>query len=112
NEYGRAPGRPADLSFEVFEKASPAFDGKATRRQVTIYFSKDKAGPKADLLMYLPAGAAKPMPVLLNIGFSANSATVEDPGIKPGEVWSARDKKRVPAPKAGIGRVRPLPFLE
>src|SRR6185295_2691253 len=42
NQYGRAPGRPADMSFEIFEKGSPAFDGKAARRQVTIYFSKDK----------------------------------------------------------------------
>jgi len=39
-----------------------------------------------DLLLYLPADAKKPVPVFLNIGFSANSSTVEDPGIKPGEV--------------------------
>ncbi len=110
NEYGRAPGRPADMTFDVFEKAAPALDGKATRRQVTVYFSKDKAGPKMDLLIYLPAGAAKPVPLLLNISFSANSSTVDDPGIKPGEAWG-RDKKKVPAPKGGIGRINPLPFL-
>jgi hypothetical protein len=110
NEYGRAPGKPADMSFEVFEKGAPALDGKATRRQVTVYFSKDKAGPKMDLLLYLPAGATKPVPVLLNISFSANSTTVDDPGIKPGEAWG-RDKKRGPAPKVGIGRINPAPFL-
>src|ERR1700722_9746003 len=27
NEYGRAPGRPAGMSFDVFEKAAPALDG-------------------------------------------------------------------------------------
>src|SRR5215470_1570551 len=42
NEYGRSPGRPADMTFDVFEKSAPAFDGKGIRRQVTIYFSKDK----------------------------------------------------------------------
>ncbi len=110
NEYGRAPGRPAGMSFDVFEKAAPALDGKATRRQVTIFFSADKSGPKADLLIYLPAGAQKPVPLLLNLSFSANSSTVDDSGIKPGEVWN-RDKKRVPAPKGGIGRLNVAPIL-
>ena len=80
NEYGRAPGRPADMSFDVFDKGTPAFDGKATRRQVTIYFSKDKAGPKMDLLIYLPAGAQKPVPPVLTISFSPNSQSVSDSG--------------------------------
>jgi len=96
NQYGRAPGRPKDMSFEVFEKGTPALDGKAIRRQVTIYFSADKAGPKMDLLVYVPANAAGPAPLLLNLGFTANSNTVDDPGIKPGEVWGP-GKKRVPA---------------
>ncbi|HEV3196297.1 MAG TPA: acetylxylan esterase [Bryobacteraceae bacterium] len=112
NEYGRAPGAPGGMSFENFEPGTPALDGKAIRRQVTIYFSKDKAGPKMDLLVYLPMGAtpARPAPLLLNISFSANSSTVDDPGIKPGEVWN-REKKRVPAPKGGIGKLNPVPFL-
>src|SRR5580698_10431767 len=96
NEYGRSPGRPADMSFDVFEKGTPALDGKAIRRQVTVYFSADKNGPKMDLLLYLPAAAHAPVPLLLNLSFTANSSTVDDPGIKPGEVWG-KDKKKVPA---------------
>ena len=46
NQYGRAPGRPAAMSFDVFDKGTPAFDGKAIRRQVTVHFSKDQAGPR------------------------------------------------------------------
>ena len=38
NQYGRAPGRPADMIFDVFDKGTPAFDGKAIRRQVTVLF--------------------------------------------------------------------------
>jgi hypothetical protein len=102
NEYGRAPGRPKDMTFDVFEKGAPAFDGKAIRKQVTIYFSANKSGPKMDLLIYLPAGAAKPVPLLLNISFSPNSNTVSDPGIKPGEMWG-RGGKRVPAPASRGG---------
>jgi hypothetical protein len=111
NEYGRCPGRPRGMTFDVFDKGTPAFDGKAIRRQVTVHFSADKNGPKMDLLLYLPAQAHKPAPVLLNISFSANSSTVDDPGVKPGEVWN-RDKQRAPAPKGGIGRLNVLPFLE
>ena len=111
NQYGRAPGRPAGMSFEVFDKGTPALDGKAIRRQVTIYFSAGKSGPKMDLLLYLPAAAEKPVPVLLNISFTANSNVVDDPGIKPGEIWN-REKQRVPASEGRrFGRVNVEPFL-
>src|ERR1041385_3452201 len=97
NEYGTSPGRPADMSFDVFDKDTPAFDGKALRRQVTIRFTKNPQGPKMDLLVYVPAAARKPVPLLLSIGFSANSNTVkDDPGVRVGEIWG-RDHKKVPA---------------
>jgi hypothetical protein len=112
NQYGRSPGRPASMSFEVFDKGTPALDGKATRRQVTIYFSADKAGPKMDLLVYVPANAAGPVPLLLNLSFSANSTTVNDPGVKAGEVW-ARDKKKIPAAQGmNFGRVNVARLLD
>jgi hypothetical protein len=105
NQYGRSPGRPADMSFDVFDKGTPALDGKAVRRQVTIYFSADKAGPKMDLLVYVPANATGPVPLLLNLSFSANATTVNDPGVKVGEVWG-RDKKKVPAGQGpSFGRI-------
>jgi hypothetical protein len=106
NQYGRAPGRPVGMTVDVFDKGTPAFEGKALRRQVTVYFSADKAGPKMDLLLYVPADAKKPVPVLLNLSFSANSSTVAgDPGVKQGEVWG-RDKKKIPASQGpGFGRI-------
>src|ERR1700676_1206072 len=67
NQYGRSPVRPAGMTFDVFDKGTPAFDGKAIRRQVTVHFSADPAGPKMDLLLYLPARATKPAPFLVNI---------------------------------------------
>ncbi|MFL6333250.1 MAG: alpha/beta hydrolase family protein [Pyrinomonadaceae bacterium] len=110
-QFGRSPGRPAGMSFDVFDKGTPALGGKALRRQVTIYFTPDKAGPKTELLVYLPAGARKPVPLLLNLSFTANSNTVDDPGVKPGEVWG-RDRKRIPAPQGtNFGKLDVLPFL-
>ncbi len=113
NQYGRSPARPKGMSFDVFDKGTLALDSKALRRQVTVYFSPDKNGPKMDLLIYLPANARKPVPLLLNLGFSANSSTVDDPGVKQGEIWNAREKKKVPAPKPGtFGRLNVLPLLD
>lgn len=111
NQFGRSPGKPAGMSFDVFDKGTSALDGKALRRQVTVHFSPDKAGPKMDLLIYLPAEARKPVPLLLNLSFTANSNVVDDPGIKPGEVWN-REKQKVPATSGrNFGRLNVLPFL-
>jgi len=111
NQYGRSPGRPADMSFDVFDKAGRAFGGKAIRKQVTIYFSKDKAGPQMDLLIYLPAGAGKPVPLLLNLGFAGNNTMVNDPNVKVGTFWDRRQNRRVPATR-GFGFMDVLPLLE
>lgn len=98
NQFGRAPKRPKDLSFDVFEKGTPAMGGTAIRRQVTIHFTKDSAGPTMDLLIYLPTNSVgKKVPLLLNASFSANNLAVDDPGVKVGRTWDRRRHERVPA---------------
>jgi hypothetical protein len=104
-QYGKCPPQPKDMTFNVFDKGRPVFDGKAIRRQVTVYFTKDTSDFKMDLLIYLPANSNKPVPVFLNISFSANSNITDDPGIKQGMIWG-RDGKRVQAPQGGrFGRM-------
>ena len=105
NQYGRTPGRPAGMSFDVFDKGTPAMGGKALRKQVTVYFSADKNGPKEDLVIYVPANATGPVPLLLALNFSPNSSIFDDPGIRLGEMWG-RDKKKIPATRGGgLGRI-------
>ncbi|WP_260740134.1 glucuronyl esterase domain-containing protein [Tunturiibacter lichenicola] len=102
-QYGRAPGRPPGESFEVVDKGTPALNGKAIRKQVTIYLNKDKqdkTGPSIDLLIYLPAAAHKPVPMLLSINFGAVQNAVDDPGIKPETVWDPKTNTRI-APSSG-----------
>lgn len=112
NQFGKSPGRPSALHFEASDKGTPVFDGKAIRKQVTVYFTKDNSGPRMDLLLYLPANTSKPVPVLLNLSFTANSNAVDDPGIKPGEIWN-REKKRVPVVRdARFGSLKVMPFIE
>jgi hypothetical protein len=96
-QFGRVPGRPAQLHFEITDPGTPAFDGTATRKQVTIYFTEDRTDHYLDLLLYVPANATSPAPVLLQLGWVANNLVVEDPGVKVGRLWDRERGKRVPA---------------
>ncbi len=114
NQFGRMPGRPAELSFDVFDKGTPAFDGKAIRRQITIYFTKDKFKQFADVLLYLPAKPGGRVPVLLNAGFTANNLAVNDPGVKEGRLFDPKANQRTPAKPGGFnfGGIDVMPLLE
>lgn len=114
-QYGRIPGKPADLAFEVQDKGTSAFGGKATRKQVKITFTKDKSGPSIQLLIYTPAAAKKPSPLLLVMGWGANGAAVDDPGVISNTVWNAKEKKRVefvPGAGRGFGRLNVQPLID
>lgn len=110
-QYGKCPPKPADMSFNVFDKGTPVFGGKAIRKQVTVYFTKDTSNYKMDLLIYIPANSTKPVPLFFNVSFSANMSAVDDPGIKQGMVWG-RDGKKTPASaRGGFGRMNIDQFL-
>ena len=111
-QYGRAPGRPADESFDVFDAGTPALNGRAIRKQVRIQLSKDEAGLSVQLLIYLPAASRRPAPMLLSINFGAVQDAVDDPGIKRETVWDPKTDTRV-MPKEGrhFGRLDVEPFL-
>jgi hypothetical protein len=113
NEYGRAPARPKAMRFELVETGTPCFEGKAIRKQIAIHFGEGEADPVLDLLVYLPAAATTPSPVLLNINFMPNNMAVEDPDVKVGRVWNREKNARVSAEgPARFGRIRVLPTIE
>ena len=99
--FGRSPGKPARLSFELTSIDKKALGGKAIRKEVAIYFSGDRNGPRMNLLLYLPANAKGPVPLFLGLNFSGNQCVHADPGITLGDVW-VRDRN---AP-AGVVKVR------
>ena len=84
--YGRNPGRPEKMTFEVFDRDPAALDGKATRLQIAIY-PGGKPGPRMDLLVYVPNGAKGPVPAILGLNFWGNHAIHKDPGIRLTESW-------------------------
>ena len=87
NVFGRSPKAPSSINYKVFDTDKNALSGKATRKQVTIYFSPKQDGPKEDVLIYIPNSAKKPVPLILSLNFSGNQAVIDDPGVKLATVW-------------------------
>ena len=85
--YGRSPGAPPDLSFAVTSVDKEALGGKAVRKEVSVYFTADKAGPRMDMLLYLPAKAAGPVPLFVGLNFGGNQTVTNDPGITLSKAW-------------------------
>ncbi len=78
--YGYEPGKPAGLHFKVLEESHDAFGGKATRRQVAVYFTEDESRYMT-VLMYIPNDAKGPVPAFMGMNFRGNYATTTDPEV-------------------------------
>jgi hypothetical protein len=107
--YGRSPGKPTNLSFEVFDLEKQARIGTdggatgglsasassttggtnptATRKQVTVFLQGKPDGAAMDVLMYLPNDVPRPVPVFLILNFSGNHAVQPDPAIRLSTRW-------------------------
>ncbi len=92
--YGKAPGRPADMTFEVTSTKPGMLEGKASRKLVTVRLSKDRNAPTLDLLIYLPKKTDKPVPVFLGLNFWGNHSVLKDPSIPLSTRWF-RNRKSI-----------------
>lgn len=106
NMFGRSPKTPKHTRFEVVDVDNHALGGKAVRTQVTIYFSAKKDGPQESLLLYIPAGARKPVPIFLTLNFLGNQSVAKDPGIKLPTIWDWKTHEPHPAAEASRGQSR------
>ena len=82
--YGRTPaGRPKAMHWEVTSLDRDALDGKAVRKEITLWFTERKDGPNMRLLVYQPksASAQAPVPAFLGLNFSGNQSVTADLGI-------------------------------
>ena len=80
--YGRTPsGRPAALRAEVTSVDRHALDGKATRKEVTLWFTGKTDGPRMHLLIYQPNDLKSPPPVFLGLNFFGNHTVHADSAI-------------------------------
>jgi hypothetical protein len=97
--YGRTPARPDPygIHYKVFNVDDHALGGTVLRKQVMIYFNGDETGPRMDMLIYLPAHTTHPVPLFLCLSFSGINAIAGDSGVQIKQIWSTRQKIRVPA---------------
>lgn len=80
--YGRTPaGRPAAMRAEVTSVDPAALGGKATRKEVTLWFTGKTDGPRMNLLIYQPNGLKSPPPVFLGLNFFGNHTVHANPAI-------------------------------
>jgi hypothetical protein len=84
--YGRMPPRPPHMRFHVFDLDRHALGGQATREQISILFRGQAAGPRMDLLLYLPNRVRRP-PVILGLNFWGNETVNPDPAIRLSDRW-------------------------
>lgn len=115
NQYGRAMMGEgitgAAIEIERWEKQAPALDGKALRSQSTITISSERGSHVTDVLLYTPADARGPSPVVLMVNFSPNVVMIDDVGVKETEGWTV-DGKRVAGRSArAIAKQDIMPFL-
>ena len=89
--YGRTPaGRPEKMHWAVTSVDRAALGGKAVRKEITVWFTEKKDGPKMHVLVYQPAGAAgahTPWPAFLGLNYYGNNCVNADLGIALSTAW-------------------------
>ncbi|MDO5552492.1 MAG: acetylxylan esterase [Planctomycetia bacterium] len=80
--FGQMPtANCARLRFEELTCVPDALHGKATRKEIRIYFNAPEPTPKVDVLLYLPNKAQGPVGAFLGLNFLGNENTSHEPDI-------------------------------
>ncbi|RIV19331.1 acetylxylan esterase [Fibrisoma montanum] len=70
--YGKTPTQPVRLRFQTTKTDNNALNGRAIRKQVSIFFADYPTIPPIDVLLYVPKAARQPVPVFLGLNFCGN----------------------------------------
>lgn len=91
--FGRAPGKPEGLKFEVTSTKANALDGLATRKEIRITASSKPEWRGVDVLLYVPNKATKPVPAFAGLSFGGNHAVTTETDVALSKAWhrSAND---------------------
>jgi hypothetical protein len=85
--YGRSPGRPDDLKFEVKSTKTNALDGLATRKEILVHVPSKPKWPGMMVLLYIPNKAPKPVPAFIGLSFGGNHAVTTEPDVQITTRW-------------------------
>jgi hypothetical protein len=65
NVYGRSPGRPENLRFQVLEEQKRAMDGTATLKRIAVLSTQTGREHRFELTVFLPNAKPGPVPLFL-----------------------------------------------
>ena len=91
--YGKAPDKPDNLLFEIASIDKKALNGKATRKEITVYFMGEKNNSKMDILIYLPNEKHTPYPLFIGLNFYGNHSIHNDTSITLSKQWIGNNKE-------------------
>lgn len=100
--YGEMPPAPACMVVETLEEGL-TLGGYATRRQVRMWFSKDKTGPEIDWMIVTPNHTKQPVPAVLLLNFDGNHTLLSDKEVILPESWVKQEKNNYKASEAERG---------
>ncbi len=72
--FGRIPENTPKVKWEVISSEEGAMNGSATTKKVVGHMSDRPDGPRMNLIMYVPAKANGPVPMILTITFGGGGA--------------------------------------
>jgi hypothetical protein len=90
NIHGRSSAAPRRSFAELMSSDPNALGGRAVGKQVRVFLTGQKGGPKLDLLLYLPRAAKGRVPVFLGLNFGGNQTVNSDAGIAITGSWVAK----------------------
>jgi len=85
--FGRSPGRPEDLHFEIKSTKTNALDGLATRQEILVHVPAKPEWHGMMVLLYIPNKAPKPVPAFVGLSFGGNHAVTTEPDVQLARGW-------------------------
>lgn len=85
--YGKNPGKPEKMSFEIKSLDKNALKGKATRKEISIIIENNHSKIQFNILIYLPNFQQKPVANFIALNFYGNHSIHQDPNITLSKRW-------------------------
>ncbi len=90
--YGQPPPAPEAVVTEVWDVKENVLAGYCVRKQVKMWFKKDKTGPCVNWVIFAPRHAKGPSPIILFLNYRGNHEIVPDEDIPVQQGWSRAGK--------------------
>jgi hypothetical protein len=106
--FGRTPSAPVEIQVETRGIDKNVFNGKATRKLVSITARANERTLPMNLLLYIPNQRSASTPAFLGLNFTGNHGIHSDPGIPMTQSWvhNPNTNHRATDASRGIGASR------